>query len=122
MSYQICIDEVVTIFSSIAGDSQKANGRIFCRSAIDAVGEMLDEKKDLNGNSYQICYAAACLAFYRFVLHRNTEAIDIKAGDITVNDCSDNVSLHAEKMLKDALSAISHLLKPKRFAFIKTGE
>ena len=122
MNYKISIDTVVDIFTSVAGDNETANGRVFCRSAIGMLEEMLDNKKNLSGNSYQICYAAACVAYYRYILHKNTGALDIKAGDITVNDCSDNVSEHAKNLMSDALNSISHLMKPKRFAFIKTGE
>ena len=122
MSYKISIDRVVDIFSSLAGSDALTDGRVFCRSASAALSEWLDGSKSLADNDYQICYAAACIANYRYTLNRNADAFDIKAGDITVNDCSQRTAEYASRLMSNALEAISHLLRPKRFAFIKTGE
>lgn len=119
MDYEISIDKVVEMFSALAGDGSEEKGAVFCRSAALAVTDWLDPKKDLWAHDYGICYAAASMAYYRFTLNV-TASTDMKAGDITLRENGEERVAYAERLLKEAMSDISPLLRSKRFAFMKT--
>lgn len=118
MAYEISIDQVVDMFSTLAGEVSKLDGALFCRSAVETVSDWLDRSKDLSKSDYKICYAAAVLAYYRYCLKSTGNAVDFKAGDITVRERSDENIKLAEQLLKDAMEAIEGLLCNRRFAFL----
>lgn len=120
MDYEISIDRVLEIFTSLADDAEEEKGAVFCRSAASAMNEWLDPKKELSKHDYSICYAAACMAYYRFTLNTAGGSADMKAGDITVREHPGEKVSFAERQLKEALVDIAPLLRSRRFAFIKT--
>ncbi|MBE6799549.1 MAG: hypothetical protein E7525_07265 [Ruminococcaceae bacterium] len=118
MNYEISIDRVVDMFSTLAGEVNAAESALFCRSAADTVAGWLDKSKDLSGNDYKISYAAAVMAYYRYCLKSTGESVDFKAGDITVREHKDERLRVAEQLLKDAIHSIETLFYNKRFAFM----
>lgn len=120
MDYEISIDKVLELFSTLADDAKDDQAAVFCRSAVLAVSDWLDPKKDLKRYDYNICYAAATMANCRFVLSIAGGSADVKAGDITIREHSDERVKIAEKLLKMAMDDIAPVLRSKRFAFIKT--
>lgn len=121
MSYRVSIDKTVDMFLTLSGEKGKEYGRVFCRTAAETVSGFLNSREELAAHDSEICYAAACIAFYRYTLKISTESGTLKAGDITVTDCSEKTTASAEKMMREALRAIEPLCKPKRFAFVGTG-
>lgn len=120
MGYTININSVVDAFLNLAGKEALSEGRVFCNTSTETIASWLDNKKDLSANDLSICYAAACMAFYRYTLKNEKAAQSVRAGDITVTDMSDKIVEYSKGLMEDALKAIEHLLKPKRFAFIRT--
>ena len=120
MGYDVSIDKVVEGFKVLAGESNAIDGYIFCRTAANTVNSWLDKHKELSPHDEEISYAAATIAYYRFILKNSGENDSIKAGDITVTDNSEKSVAFAEKLMKDAIKSIEPYLKPKRFAFIGT--
>lgn len=120
MAYKISIDRVVDAFLELAGEEALSDGRVFCRTAADTVGSWVDPKKELAPHDGEISYAAACIAFYRYTLKSSGGADTVKAGDITVTDGSQKTVGYAERLMEDAVHAVSPLLKPRRFAFVGT--
>ena len=118
MSYEISTDRVVEMFSTLAGDATMHESALFCRSAVETVSDWLDRSLDLSKSDYKICYAAAVLAYYRYCLKSTGNAVDFKAGDITVRERGDENIKLAEQLLKDAMEAIEGLLCNRRFAFL----
>lgn len=102
----------------MSGSSDAAVNAVFCRSSVNVLQSLLDRRKELFESNQSICYAAACMANYRYVLKKMTEeTADVRAGDVTVNAHSEKAVGYAEKLMNDALSSIGHLLKSKRFVF-----
>ena len=120
MDYTISIDTVVDMFLYMAGDGSLNDGKVFCRTAADTVNSWLDPKKELAPHDREICYAAACIAFYRYTLKASCGCDTVKAGDITVTDGSENTVAYAKALMSDAVQAVSALFKPRRFAFLGT--
>ncbi len=120
MEYQVSIDRVVDAFLSLAGKETADESRVFCRTAAHTVDSWIDRSKDLWRSDGALCYAAATIAFYRYTLKNSGSAQSVKAGDITINDKSEKTVAYAKGLMQDALSAVEHLFKSKRFAFIKT--
>lgn len=120
MEHIISIDLVVDRFLALAGESSAAEGRIFCRTAAETIENWVDHSRLTEGCSEGLDYAAAAVAFYRFTLKNSGNAQSVKAGDITVTDLSDRSVEYAKSLMQDALNAVKHLFKPKRFAFMKT--
>lgn len=120
MEYKVSIDKVVEGFCELAGDDSAEDGRLFCRTAATTVDSWLDKSRDLCSHDTEICYAASCIAFYRFTLKANGNADTIKAGDITVTDNSEKSVDFAKELMRDAIKSIGPYLKPRRFAFIGT--
>ena len=118
MIYEISIDRVVDMFSTLAGDVPTAEGSLFCRSAAETISGWLDNSKKLAENDYKISYAAAVMAYYRYCLKSTGDSVDFKAGDITVREHRKEKLVLAEQLLKDALGAIEILFYNKRFAFM----
>ena len=120
MEYEVSIDKVVEGFCELAGDGKAEEGRIFCRTAATTVDSWLDKSKDLCSHTAEICYAASCIAFYRFTLKENGNADTVKAGDITITDKSEKSVDFAKELMRDAIKSIEPYLKPRQFAFIGT--
>ena len=120
MGYEISIDKVVEGFKVLAGEDNATDGYIFCRTAAGTVNSWLDSRKELSKYGEEISYAAATIAYYRFILKNSGDNDTIKAGDITVTDNSEKSVAFAEKLMKDAIKSIEPYLQSKRFAFIGT--
>ncbi len=120
MNYKISIDRVVDAFLVLAGDKALSDGRVLCRTSAETLESWLNPNKEYEDFIGSICYAAACMAFYRYTLKASGSTQSIKAGDITVNDVSEKTVGYAKSLMDDAVGAIEHLLKSKRFAFVKT--
>ncbi len=120
MEYKISIDRVVDCFLELAGTEALSDGRIFCRTAVETVEARLDSSKDFTSAESSVAYAAATLAFYRYTLKNADPESSIKAGDISVTDVSEKAVANAKALMDEAFCAISGLLKPKSFAFVKT--
>ena len=120
MEYKISIDRVVDAFLTLADNGAIDQSRVFCRTAADSVDSWLDKTKDLAVADGPLCYAAAAVAFYRYTLKNSGAAQSVKAGDITIKDQSEKTVAYAEGLMREALTAVEHLFKPKRFAFMKT--
>jgi hypothetical protein len=120
MESKISIDRVVDAFLTLAGQEALSSGRILCSTAAETLGSWLDRSKQIGECEASLNYAAACMAYYRYVLKSTDDTRSIKAGDITVNDDSDKMVSFAKNLMDDALHSVEHLFKPKRFAFVKT--
>ena len=120
MEYCVDIDRVVEEFLTLAGQEAIESGVLFCRTAAQTVDTWLDKRNDICSSLGPICYAAATMAFYRYTLKSSGSVQSVKAGDITVTDHSEKTVAYAKGLMQDALKAVEHLLKPKRFAFMKT--
>lgn len=114
----IDIDKVIDVFNSLAGEEVASEYPHFCFSAVTCVYGKLKGGCDIYSNMNPLCYAAGCEAYYRYLLAVSTDTnFGFRAGEITVEQNIEEKLKNAEKLLQSAYADISHLLKPKRFAF-----
>lgn len=121
MKYGISIDKTVEMFNALAGEVSADSAKMFCRTAAATLESYTDARRGLASHDTELCYAAACMAFFRYALKEANGADTVKVGDVTVTDCSDSSVKHAEELMKNALEVVEPLFKPKRFAFLGTG-
>jgi hypothetical protein len=97
-----------------------SEARLFCHTAAEIIARrIVPEKYNMRYND-QLCFAAAAMANYRKALKSAADASDLKAGDITVKDCSNTAVMYSKELYENAISDIDFMLKPKRFAFVST--
>lgn len=120
MEKLVSINRVVDAFLVLTGKKALSEGRVLCSTAAETLESWLDRSKDISAHNESVNYAAACMAFYRYTLENAGDTTSIKAGDITVKEESESTVGYAKILMDDALKAVEHLLKCKRFAFIKT--
>ena len=115
------VDKIITTFFDLSGETEADKWRNHCATSAVSIIAMLKPGIDVATDEWKLCYAAACMAFYRYVLSGAAEGITVlKAGDVTVNTSSDNAVTYARSLLEDALMPIGSLLIPKGFAFHAT--
>lgn len=117
--YRISADKVIKIYEALSDEETVgADGGEFCRTSAAVVQRWLADAAAAAPFDDMLCYAAACMANYRRVLKSSVTASDLKAGDISIIDCSQKAVAYAKALYDDALSDVEFLLKPKRFAFV----
>lgn len=117
--YRISADRVMGIYKSLTGEEKiGSDGGEFCRTAVNVMQRWLKDSAEAAPYDDLLCYAAACMAYYRYVLKSSVTASDLKAGDISIIDCSEKAVSYAKALYDDAIADVEFLLKPKRFAFI----
>ncbi len=105
-------DRIIEIFCSLSGEDDNTAFAPLCSAAADTL--LLRVKPTASRSRFEqpLCYAAACLAFYRYTLVQSTDSVfDCKAGDISVKADPAAVRESARELLRDALSAIDGCLK-----------
>ena len=110
-SEQVC--EVFYLLSGKEGDCS-----LLCASAADAI--LARVKKSARAERWlkPLCYAAGALAYYRYSLSHELDNTSVyKAGDIQIKSDAHLPALNAEKLLRDALDAVSPVLCGE-FAFM----
>lgn len=110
-------DKIEQMFSFLSGEDGQAHGLLCKAAAVSILGRVK------NGASRErweegLCYAAACLALYRYTLARGSDNVAVyKAGDVTLQNKSDVARKSAEALLLDALAAVDGCLKHSGFCF-----
>lgn len=118
MKAHLDINRISEVFSSVIDGASAEDSFVFCGSAAENIADMLKENADTAENMSSLCYAAACLAIYRYKLKEGLNPIpQFKAGDLTLKEGTESIDA-AEKMYNDALSKIGHLLKNSGAAFL----
>ena len=115
------IENVVDIFSRLS--SLKAEDilkfRFMCETAMDNVNSYI--KKDIDTSDYdgRLCFAAATLAYYRYVLWTLTEGAngEVKMGDFSIKSTADNQLDAAAKLCEGAFDAIKEITDDTGFVF-----
>ncbi len=113
------IENIMRLFGSFAGidEDSVTEYRFLCEMAEENISSRLRETAKENDNS-RTEYAAAALAYYRYVLLSFT---DEGGGNITIGEISlkspEKKLEYAEKILKEALADISDIAEDKDFVF-----
>ena len=114
------LEKVIEIFKDFASEQDVSDNPYLCYSAISSIESMIRENCDVQAHMDELCYAAACELYYRYVLKTSPEETPgFKAGDVSVESTAEITIENAKKLLDKALSDISYLVKPRHFAFRK---
>lgn len=118
MQRLIDINGVVKVFKSLSGlDTADDKCAAVCRSAASSIARILRQDIDLPAEMPRLCWAAGCLAYYRYELAEEVGGVSgFKAGDITI-DCERGGSAAARVLYEQAIEDISDLLIARKFAF-----
>lgn len=116
MNITLSLSSVGKVFSSLSGEEAAENEALLL-AATRSICAML-RRGNYKNRENELIHAAACLAFYRYILAKQSEGMSsYKAGDITINSDILSAGKTARALLDDALAAISDCLKPKNFCF-----
>ncbi len=110
-------DKIEQMFSLLSGEDGKAYA-LLCRTAAMSILGRIKNGASRERWEEALCYAAACLAFYRYTLARGADNTSVyKAGDVTLQNGPDGARKSAEALLFDALAAADGCLKHSGFCF-----
>ncbi|MEG1886725.1 MAG: hypothetical protein RR177_01240, partial [Oscillospiraceae bacterium] len=108
---------ILEVFASLS-ECNGATASPFCDSAKLSTERMLRDDCDIYNNMCALCYAAGCMAFYRYTVKTAIEDTpSFKAGDLSITQSTEKNITFARMLLCDALDDVRDLLKAKRFAF-----
>ena len=117
MNITLSVERVKSTLSSLAGE-EVAGAENLCIAATGSITAMLKKGGDYLKRESELIYAAACLAFYRYTLSRQSEGVSgYKAGDITVSNNVSSAVKAAKALYLDALSAVADCLVVGNFKF-----
>ena len=110
------IERVLEIFGSLTGLSENNihKYRSMCELSAKHLQDMLVRGADSEDGG-RVDFAAAALAYYRYVLWSETDGGDITVGDVSVKNSSRLAS--AETLYKEALKDIKELIEDEGFVF-----
>ena len=117
MPCPVDINGVIKVFKALSGiDMTDERAVAVCRSSTATLARIIKPEIDLASEMPRICYAAGCLAYYRYELANEIGSVtDFKVGDITVG--SSGSASAARVLYEQALADIGDLLIERSFAF-----
>ncbi len=111
------IERVLEIFGSLTGLSEDNihKYRSLCELSAKHLQEMLKDGEESDDGG-RVDFAAAALAYYRYVLWSVTDGGDVTVGDVSVKNSSGRLA-GAEALYKEALKDIRELIEDEGFVF-----
>jgi len=117
MNVTLSAERVGRVFASLSGE-EPSEHEALCVAATNSIRAMLKGGRDYLSREAELIYAAACLAFYRYTLAKQSEGMSgYKAGDITIKSDILSASKTAKALLDDALAAIADCIYLSGFRF-----
>jgi len=118
MNKSIPVGKVLSIFFDMTGETEAEDWMDFCKASCQTVSSSLRDDVDMNENVGLLSYAAACHAFYMYVLRGCASGVaSFKAVDIAVESANELTLSAAKTIFEGAMASIAHLLKGTRFSF-----
>ena len=118
MKRELPVRTVLSAFFSMTGETDAVSWLDFCRVSCQTILSGLRDDADIEENESILCYAAACHAFYIYVLRKcATEIGSFKAVDIAIDNQNELTIAAAKTMYDDALATVAHLMRSTDFAF-----
>ena len=116
MNITLSLSSVGKVFSSLSGENAEQYEGLLLAAAKSVCAMLI--KGDHRSRESELIHAAACLAYYRYVLLAVGEGTtSYKAGDITVNSDLESARQSARALLDDAFGAIRGIIKSSGFCF-----
>ncbi len=117
----LSIVNVNTIFRRLSGlDSTQAEElSFFCESSLATVSSRLIPGTDMSVWGGRIEFAAAAMAYYRFILWSLTDGggCEIKAGDISIKKAVAAQAQSAETLCRNAFTDLKDIIADDGFVF-----
>ena len=118
MKKELPIRFVLSTFFDMTGESDTESWVDFCEASCDIILSSLRDDADIDKNQGKLCHAAACHAFYMYVLRGCANGIaTFKAVDISISSVNELTLSAAKTIFEGAMASIAHLLKRTKFAF-----
>ncbi len=116
MNITLSLSSVGKVFSSLSGEGAAPHEELLL-AASRSICAML-RGGDHRSRESELIHAAACLAYYRYVLAAIGEGTaSYKAGDVTINNDIEAAKQSAKALLDDALDSIRGIIKSGGFCF-----
>ena len=113
------IENIISVFSRLSGSDEETsvNFRFMCETAKDYITAHLKPNSDKSSCGSKLEFAAAALAYYRYILWSITESGgDITVGDVSVKSSS-SILANAQKICEQAFADISDVFDNGYFVF-----
>lgn len=115
------IEKVIDIFTRLSSlePSDVIKFRFMCETATEYLNSHIKQDIDTSGYDGRLCFAAAALAYYRFILWSVTDSNgeEIKIGEVSVKPITDKQITAVEKLCADAFDSIGEILTDDGFVF-----
>ena len=115
------IEDVVDIFTRLSGLTAEdiIKFRFVCLNAYEYVKSHTKSGTDMSVYGGRLTFAAAALAYYGYILWCMTDVdgSEIKTGDISVKPDAEKQLTSAEKLCRNAFSAIGEVFDDGSFVF-----
>lgn len=113
------IENIISVFSRLSGIDEESSVmlRFICENTQDYIISHLKPDADICGCSSKLEFAAAALAYYRYILWSDTEnGENITVGDISVKGSAERLE-KAYRIYRQAVSDISDIFDDGCFVF-----
>jgi len=113
------IENIISVFSRLSGSDEETSVkfRFMCENARDYILSHLKPDSDTGSCGSKLEFAAASLAYYRYILWSITESGgDITVGDVSVKSSS-SILANAQKIYEQAFADISDVFDSGYFVF-----
>lgn len=115
------IEKVLDIFTRLSSLTAEdvVKFRFMCENAVDYVNGHIKNGIDISAYDGRLCFAAAALAYYRFMLWNMTDSAndEVKVGEISVKPVIGKQLDFAEKLCKEAFDSIGEIMLDDGFVF-----
>ncbi len=115
------MEEIIRIFCRLSGldHEEAADFRFMCDTALSYIMSRIKRGTDMRCYGGRINFAAAALAYYRYVLWSLTDgaANEVKVGEISVKHGGSSELEAADRLCREALADLGEILESENFVF-----
>ncbi len=112
------ITDIFTRLSSLKADDV-IKFKFMCENAMEYVDSHIKKNIDESAYGSRLCFAAAALAYYRFLLWNISDGNgdELTLGDISVKPVSDKQLESASRLCREAFDSIGEIMLDDGFVF-----
>ncbi len=115
------IEKVIDIFCRLSTLTAEdiIKFRFICETAMDNVNSYIKDNIDTDAYDGRLCFAAAALAYYRYVLWSLSDGKgdELKLGDFSVKPSSEKRLDSAARLCREAFNSIKDIVNDNGFVF-----
>lgn len=115
------IENVIDIFTRLSALEAEdvLKFKFMCENAMEFVNSRIKDNVNTGAYGGRLCFAAAALAYYRFVLWSLTDSggDEIKIGEVTIKPTASKQLEAAEKLCREAFDSLGEIMPDDGFVF-----